>query len=596
MAAQDSDLSAFGFDVVVASTEQALNYVIKQYVNEFKKPKTGSGGSPVFNAYFMIDPNTQKVVTLPSNWDQSLYNNYVNLDPLNVAAWNGAGAMPPNIKNLSTPYMVNYPPFPSYTYLRYAISFELGFTPDTTKPGAVKMPAQILKLVDDGQYAIYTLCFQNLTLSVANYNSNYSAITSYEVYKQNNSNPYWFTVRVPLTSIQDSTNVSDDVATRAAALGDAFTIEQLVLDLDNAQWSGAPVIQDAPANSAVYDLLNTVFLPFFSQTMATNGRAALGFNFIPKENTSADFGVTDLQLQIDDASLEAQEGNGQTVATLDYLCAVNGNARQAPADFSDPDNYYLDGLPTWNWFDGPTSYHGVIAISPIALANYFSKAMLPYVQTNCYYPTTGWTWNDNKEMWMVNTPSVQAGQTPTISLNQGGYLVKFSYASPAGVGYSKSEAGDSQELKSNFTLTITQGGNNTIVVTQELIIWYSLTEGSNVSGNIVDTILTDTYTLATDTNGNFAPAVTSASQDKSQKVSFGSFMNFFDGDPNSMISTIKSWAQTLAAKNVTDIPISVMQGLVFPGGNAFSMNELQFSEGGDLIAYINYATPAYITA
>jgi hypothetical protein len=38
-----------------------------------------------------------------------------------------------------------------------------------------------------------------------------------------------------------------------------------------------------------------------------------------------------------------------------------------------------------------------------------------------------------------------------------------------------------------------------------------------------------------------------------------------------------------------------MQGLVFPGGNAFSMNSLAFSDGGDLIANINYALPAYIT-
>ncbi|MDN3550024.1 hypothetical protein [Mucilaginibacter aquaedulcis] len=595
MAAQDSDLSAYGFDVVVASTEQALNYVIKQYVNEFKKPKTGSGGSPVFNAYFMIEPNTKEVVPLPAAWDQSLYDHYVNLDPLSIAAWNGIGTMPQSIKNLSMPYMVNYPPFPSNTYLRYAISFELGFTPDPSKPGSVKMPAQILQLVDDGQYAIYTLCFQNLTLTVANYNSNYSAITSYEVYKQNAANPYWFTVKVPLKSISDSTNVSDDVATRAAALGNAFTIEQLVLDLDNAQWNGAPVIQDAPSGSAVNDLLNTVFLPFFAQTMATNGRAALGFNFIPKENTSADFGVTDIQLQIDDASGDSEE-NQPGLPTLDYLCAVNGDARQATADFSDSDNYYLDGLPYWNWFDGPTSYHGVIAVSPGALASYFSKALLSYVQTNCYLPTTGWTWSDDKEMWLVNTPSVQAGQVPVISLNQDGYLVKFSYTPPSGTGYSKNQQGDSQQLTPSFTLTIAQGGNNTIVVTQELIIWYSLTEGSNVHGNVVDTILTDSYTLATDTNGNFAPAVTSVSQDKSQKVSFGSFINFFEGDPNSMISTIKSWAQTLAAKNVTDIPISIMQGLVFPGGNAFSMNELQFSSGGDLIAYINYATPAYITA
>ncbi len=581
MSAQQSNLAAYGFDVVVATTQAAINANIKQYIHEF-----GKGASPTFKAYFRMNGDGV-VEMLPSDQNNSLVNGYANTDPLAIAAWNGTGARPVAITNIQAVINTIFDTHIEDIVLRYAISFELGF------PGGNVPSTDIIQLSDDGQYATYKLCFQNLTLAVANYNNDiYNGVTSYEVYTQTLSKIYEFTVRVPLASVNDNNNLPGDVAAQAAALGNAFTLQQLVLDLDNAAWYSQPVITDAPSTSEVYKMLDTVFLPLYAQLMAANGRAALGFNFIPNVSAGSNFGITNVQLQIDDVNSYTPPA----IATLDYLCAVNGNQPQPRADFSDPDNYILNGLPCWNWFDTMPSVHGVIAVSPYALANYFCNALMDYVKSNCYLPSTSWYFNEDKEMWMVNPPSVQAGQTPTVSVYNGsGPLVSFSYTSPAGSGYSKDNYSDTQQLTTSFTLTVTQGADNTLIVTQELKIFYELSMGSTAKGNIVDTILTDTYTLATNATGQYAPAVNSNSQDNSQNVSFNGFYNFFDGDPNSMIATIKSWAQSLAAKNVTDIPVSVMQGLVFPGGNAFSMSNLAWSDGGDLIANINYALPAYIT-
>lgn len=596
MSAQESWLSSYGIDVVVASTQPAINATIKQYIHEF-----GKGASPTFTAYFVTD-HSDNIVQVPDNFPlvYPLIANhtalYGGLDPLTTAAWTGSGTKPDAINTIQqliyqNTYGTVFPTMPVVSAFKYAVSFELGF------PGGTIPPTDIVQLSDDGQFATYKLCFQNLTLVVASYVADTieAGISGYEVYKQKATAPYEFTVRVPLASINDSSNAPADVAAQAAALGNAFTMQQLVLDLDNASWYGQPVITDAPATSEVYKLLSTVFLPLFAKMMAENGRAALGFNFIPNTATgSTNFGVTSITLVIDDCL--GNPGPAPAVATLDYLCSVNGNPPQQFADFSDFGNQY-NNLPFWNWFDQVPSVHGVIAVSPQALGNYFATALMDYVKSNCYFPTTSWYFNDDKEMWMVNTPGVQAGQTPTVTVTDGysSPWVTFSYTSPSGSGYSKNNYSQTQQLTSTFKLTVAQGAGNTLVVTQELVIFYELQMGSTAKGNVVDTVITDTYTLATDNFGKFAPAVLSGTQDKSQNVSFGSITNFFDGDPNTMLATIKSWAQTLVAKNVTDVPVSIMQGLVFPGGNAFAINDFSFSDGGDLIANINYAIPSYIT-
>lgn len=590
MSAQDSFLSAYGIDMVVATTEKAINATIKQYIHEF-----GRGASPTFKAYYMMNGDADTQILNSSDVASLISNNLSNTDPLTVSAWNGTGARPAAIANIQPVVNGNFKGYIEDMVFRYAISFELGF------PGGTIPSKDIVQLSDDGQYATYTLCFQNLTLTVANYNNDiYNGITSYEVYTQTASRIYEFIVRVPLNAINDSSNAPDTVAQQAATLGNAFTMQQLVLDLDNASWYSQPAITDAPANSEVYKMLDTVFLPLYAQLMAANGRAALGFNFIPTVPASQDFAVSNVQLQIDDV----QNGEGTpspAIATLDYLCAINGRAPQAPADFSDPDNYYLDGLPYWSWFDSVPTVHGVISISPQALGDYFSKALLDYVKTNCYYPTTSFYYNEDKEMWMCNTPSVQAGQIPTVTITPDGTgpFVTLSYTpTPANPmpGYSYQRVEDAhQQLTPTFTLTVSRGDNNTLVVKQELVFYYEIEySGSTAKGNIVDTIITDTYTLATNSTGKYDPVVTTATQDKSQSISVGWLANLFDGDLNSVLSQIKSWAQTLSSKTLTDIPISVMQGLVFPGGNAFSMNDLSYSDGGDLIANITYATPSYI--
>lgn len=606
MSAQQSNLSAYGFDMVVATTQEAINATMKQYIHEF-----GKGASPIIMAYFVMD-DTGNICQVPVGYPNNMslvFGSYFGTDPLQVPAWNGSGAKPSQITTIQA-LLYNkvgttvFTDMPAVSAFKYGVSFELGFPPGTTA-----LPDVIPQISDDGQYVIYNLYFQNLTFTVANYlgDNIYFGMNSYEVYTQTYPGKvYKFSLKVPLATINDGSNLPDDVAARAAALGNAFTLQQLVLDLDQASWYEQPVISDAPANSEVYKMLSTVFLPLFAQMMAEYGRPALGFNFIPAATNASYFGVTDVQLRIDD-SPNASPAPG--MATLDYLCAVNGNQPQPWADFSDPTYYLTDGLPFWNWFDTPPAVHGVIAVSPSALGNYFTNALMDYVKSNCYAPTTSWGEDSGTGFYYCATPVITPGQTPTVSgYNGNGQLASFSYSSQPPAGYSQeywyqTKGGYQtkylmyQQLTPSYTLTVSQGDNNTIKIVQQWLMYYEVSYGGDaVKGNILNRTITDIYTLAVDPEtGKYAPAVSSTTTDNPDHLSFSWLDGFYANNLNGSISAIESWASKLATTNFQDVPASIMQDLVFPGGNTFSLNQFVFSDYGDLLAYINYATPEYIT-
>jgi hypothetical protein len=148
MSAQQSYLSAYGFDVVVATTQSAINANIKQYIHEF-----GKGASPIFKAYYMMNGDTD-VQIVDAGAVSSMISKFNHTDPLTVAAWAGTGAKPSAITNIQPVSNGNFQGYDEDMVFRYAISFELGF------PGGTVPSKDIVQLVDDGQYAIYTLCLQ----------------------------------------------------------------------------------------------------------------------------------------------------------------------------------------------------------------------------------------------------------------------------------------------------------------------------------------------------------------------------------------------------------------------------------------------------
>jgi hypothetical protein len=70
------------------------------------------------------------------------------------------------------------------------------------------------------------------------------------------------------------------------------------------------------------------------------------------------------------------------------------------------------------------------------------------------------------------------------------------------------------------------------------------------------------------------------------------FRDFWVGGLNSVIDGISQAVAPLASQNLRDIPLSVIQDYVFPGGKTFAFKSVGFSDHQDLVSHITYTEPA----
>jgi hypothetical protein len=169
----------------------------------------------------------------------------------------------------------------------------------------------------------------------------------------------------------------------------------------------------------------------------------------------------------------------------------------------------------------------------------------------------------------------------------GATILSYDYQSPMAGDESGLDVGK-MDMSSSFNLQVSFQGN-TIVIVQHLVIWcYVNNFIASASGNVVDKQITDTYTLGINDSGQIVATVQSVPVDNSQTPSENGFMNFF-GDVNSLAASVAGWAQSCFATTLTDIPASIVQSFVFPGGATFSFADVNFSANQDLVSHITYA-------
>jgi hypothetical protein len=100
--------------------------------------------------------------------------------------------------------------------------------------------------------------------------------------------------------------------------------------------------------------------------------------------------------------------------------------------------------------------------------------------------------------------------------------------------------------------------------------------------------LTDTYSIAIDAHGRLLlsePAT--AVNDQSESPRGDWFTEAFSGLDH-VAEEFEDFARKFAATNLKDVPISMMQDFVFPGGNTFAFKKVTFSDHQDLVGLIKY--------
>ncbi|GAA1364348.1 hypothetical protein [Streptomyces beijiangensis] len=564
MTAQKSNLSSpkYGYDFVVATTQASINATMKAFLSGLTQPVVtvcyvaDFQGNPVLIDYDQLKKNAHgsDPFTIPANADPNTSQDLRNLvEARFMMGFRAQIGLPPGLAPGSIPDIVT-----------------LGSNTASVTYNLLCSKFSVVKLTPGGGYSPPAWFSQS----------------------QPAGSPWIFQSKVDLrlstTSPTAYSKLPPAVQAQIKNLGaGAFTVQQLLFDLDNAALETIPTIKNVPPGDPLYSILQQFFLGAYFAQMRQNGSPVLGCTIKETKAPVSTLTLTDLNLEV----LPFLGSNGQPIvnptpaqqdlAALSYLCAADGNALPAAVPFS------------WNWVEAneQADFDGVVAINRNAFANYFRHQLAPYVPSNCYLPSVRVTYDAGKVETRYSW-SMTSGQAPSFTMPATGPTVlTFHYGAD-----SVDQAGlngdlGKMELRPSYDISVSFTGN-TIKVVQHLVVYlYVRSLATSTDGNVVDLTVTDTYTLGIGQDGRLAATLTTTRQDGSKNPSVDPFLNFWT-DLNKIIGAVKNWLQAVVSPNLKAMPVSAAQNFVFPGGRTFAFKSAGFSDFGDLISHITYTDPS----
>jgi hypothetical protein len=286
------------------------------------------------------------------------------------------------------------------------------------------------------------------------------------------------------------------------------------------------------------------------------------------------------------------------LSTINYLFSVNGDALPAPAQFN------------WNWLEdngvSPTpdtdvnadvnKYNGVVSINRNAFANYIHKQLVPYVNSNCYQPTIT---SDNDIEFVIDldaatyTPGggVQPLNLSKVGAGDDNLLAYYYFGDAHGTGMGT----DTMDTTVAFILTLdvqlpnpNQPCSQTLVLTQQVSVYVTSTgnpnEGFTPKGNPpykgypISRSYTDYFTVTVDDQGNLAMTVTNSQSTDYSDTNLPEYITY----------AMVMFKNYNTAANFKQVPVTMPQQFVFPGGDAFTFQDAGFSAYSDLVCHVTY--------
>lgn len=421
---------------------------------------------------------------------------------------------------------------------------------------------------------------------------------SWKVVSQPSGIPWYFSTRVNLVyaDLDKELNTpyfnkhpqqKEALRNQLRNLSGAFSLQQLLFDLDSAAIQTMPTIEGVPKGSNADIVLTKYFLDLYFRSVKEHGEPLLSVHAVANAPDGSSLRLTGMEREVG----QFVDGNGVVVSnptreqkqavTLDYLCAANNHHLPGAASFD------------WNWVEPAdiVNESGVIAINRNTLATYYKNRLIPHVRNSClkaYTHTSVEAMGDMSIKWNL-TP----GQTPqTAKINpSGSEVLVISYKSISNSGDQSLGTYGAFNIHTSYSCKV-YFSDNKITIVQNLIIYLKVRwDQTSSSGNIVDKTITDTYTLSVGQNGQLQTKVNSSTQDNSQDIDLSGFVNFFV-DLNDIVDKVKGYANKVVATNFQDIPAADIQNFVFPGAKVFTYKDVQFSEHQDLVTPITYVTPS----
>ena len=560
----------YGYDFVVGTTQASINSSLKEYLDQCSQPET--------YLCFLADSkgNPTEEISLVD-----LMAKTGGVNPFDIP--NGTSYDDPRISTLTKNMFV--------VGLKIKMGLPSNILPKDLPP--------IVSLGDSADNVRFNLLCSEFEIIQNSPPSGFGSAGSWNVWTQPNNQSWYFSTTVNLVYKDldqelDTPYFQNHPKEKQALIAQlknisssAFSLQQLLFDLDNAALQSIPTIQGLDPNTDAGTVLTKSFLDLYFGIVKNEGEPVISIHAISNTPDQSSLRLTGIEREVG----QFVDGNGVPVQnptpaqrdayTLDYLCSVNNGALPGAATFN------------WNWVDPAdiADESGMISINRNTLAAYYQTKLVPFVKNSCmkaYTHVTAHALGTVNNKWNL-TP----GQTPdTITIPESGATVlEISYSSD-GKSHDKSGLTYGElDLKSSFNCTV-QFSGNTITIVQHLVIYVKATfDLTSTDGNVVDRTITDTYTLSVDQNGNLKADLKSNTENKDKKIDLKGIITFFV-DMNKMIDSITSYSKNISSANFKDIPASDIQSFIFPGGKVFVYKNVQFSEHQDLLTAITYSNPS----
>ncbi|KAI0545801.1 hypothetical protein F4679DRAFT_449056 [Xylaria curta] len=563
----------YGYDFVVATTQASINSGLLAFLSE--------GNQPVLYLCFLVDPQTGNPSTQVTLDELIESSNGVN--PFDIPA--GTPYTDPRIAPLTT------------ALFNIGIKMQIGLPPGVLPKNLPPMVTLGSSATDVG---LKLYCSQ-FTVIQNSPPSGWGSPGTWNVWSQPLGTPWYITTEVDLTvaNLDKALNTPyfnshpDEKLALQRQLENlsatAFSLQQLLFDLDNAALQDLPQFGGIPADSNAAYVLGKSWTTIYSTAAKERGWPLLSVTATVQTPDPSQLQMTAYERQVS----QLKDANGvviqqptteqTSVSTLDYLCAANNNKLPGTSSFS------------WNWVV-PTDVNqesGVIAINRNTLAGYFLPQIIPTAKNSMIKidPTAE-----------ANAISVSGNiylrlenyQDPTKAevTASGENVIRLEYSYKklsedwAGASYCGVEVTSSYEGDVKFKDSII-----TVVQHAKIYMWLCF-DATSQDCNVYDMTRTDTYTISVSATGGLQITQTNSSlRDDSQDPNAGGFINFFTGI-DTAISSIKDKLHDLTITQLDAIPFDELQDFIFPGSKVFTYKSADFSNYQDLVCAITYVDPS----
>jgi len=552
-----SNLAKYGYDLVMATTQASINATMKEYLSALKEPEVAicyvadQQGNPTRIGYCELKrlAHGSDPFTTPDGANPATDQNVINLVAARfMVGFKARIGLPPGIPPREVPDIVILGDNTA------AVSFNL-------------MCAEFIVV----QYIL----------------AGYGNPAAWMNKSQPSGHPWIFgskvDIRLSTTERNAYNTLPPDVQKQIKNLGtDAFSVKQLLFDLDNATLQTMPTISGVDPSSHLYNVLQRYFQNIYIQNLKANGQPVLGAAILPGNSASFTTAPTDLNFEIN----PLLDTNGhpfrnptkdqQKLTTLNYLLAVDGHTLPPASPF------------TWNWIEPneAAEYHGVIAMKSDTFWDQLLNNLKGYNRQFCRLPWTYVKWNGSfyGVKWSLNEdphPNFPENSKPGAP-----YHFKYEKEASASDQYGFSlKAWMIIRLTYVFDLTL-DSSTNTISINQQLAVYvYAGSSYQHFEGNVLDKAIKTTYELRVSEDGKIVPNVTS-------KITrdAGVTPDRRYNDAYNVASAVSGFAQRMA-KYSYHPPIAAFQSLIFPGGITFFFKKIGFSDSLDLVTHITYRDP-----